>query len=371
MQVNIPINKPIIGEEEAELVKKITLSGMFTNPQPEGGEWVKKFEEAFANYVDTKNAVSVNSGTSALYASLLAADVGGGDEVIVPPFTFPSTADVVLLVGAKPIFADVNIDTYNIEPDDVKKKITKNTKAIIPVHLYGLSADMSPIMEIAKDNDLVVIEDACQSHGSEYHGKKTGSLGHIGCFSFYPSKIITTGEGGMITTNDDELADKLRLIRTHGHGREYETVLLGTNLRMPELEAAIGFTQLSRIESFLTARKTNANYYNQVFTPLENANLPTVPKGYKHNWYLYTIRLKEDEKQAHVLLKLRSQGIGAKVYYPYPIHTMPYYVKLGYGNETYPNSELAAKSVISLPVHPGVTRKEADYIKDAVLSVIH
>ena len=371
MPVNIPINKPIIGEEEAELVKKITLSGMFTNPQPEGGEWVNKFEKAFASYVGTKDAVSVNSGTSALYASLLAADVGAGDEVIVPPFTFPSTADVVLLVGAKPIFADINIDTYNIEPNDVKKKVTENTKAIIPVHLYGLSADMKPIMEIAEDNSLIVIEDACQSHGSEYYGKKTGSLGHMGCFSFYPSKIITTGEGGIVTTNDDALADKLRLIRTHGHGKEYETVLLGSNLRMPELEAAIGFIQLSRIESFLIARQTNADFFNQVLTPLENAYLPIVPKWYKHNWYLYTIRLKEAKAQGEILSELRSRGIGAKVYYPYPINTMPYYARLGYGEETHPNSELAAKSVISLPVHPGVTGKDADHIKDVVLSIIH
>jgi len=371
MRVNIPINKPIIGEEEAELVKKVTLSGIFTNPQPEGGKWVKKFEESFASYIGTKDAISVNSGTSALYASLLAAGVGVGDEVIVPPFTFPSTADVVLLVGAKPVFADINIDTYNIEPNDLKAKITKNTRAIIPVHLYGLSADMKPIMELAEDNDLVVIEDACQSHGSEYHGKKTGSLGHMGCFSFYPSKIITTGEGGMVTTNNEELADKLRLIRTHGHGREYETVLLGTNLRMPELEAAIGFTQLNKIESFLIARKANAEVYNQVLTPLENAYMPIVPKGYKHNWYLYTIRLKREEAQTRILSELRSRGIGVKVYYPYPIHTMSYYLKLGYGTVRYPNSELAAKSVISLPVHPGVSREEADYITDAVLSVIH
>ncbi len=357
----IPINKPIIGKEEIEAVKKVLESGILTNASPAGGPMVKAFEEAFAKYIGVKYAVAVNSGTAALYAALLALNVKPGDEIIVPAFTFVATANVVLQVGAKPVFADIDLETYTIDPDDLRKKITDKTKAVIPVHLYGLPADMDPIMEIAEEHNIFVIEDAAQAHGSEYMGRKAGSLGHLGCFSFYPSKIITTGEGGMITTNHEEIAKRLRMIRTHGQVKGYDSVILGANLRMPEIEAAIGLVQLKKLEEFLALRRRNASMLTELLAELESVQLPKEPSGRKHNWYLYTVSVNPAIRDK-ILDSLRSAGIGATVYYPKPIHKIPLYVSLGYSSFKLPRCEKAAQSVMSLPVHPQVREKEIEFI---------
>ena len=275
-----------------------------------------------------------------------------------------ATANVVLAVGAKPIFADIDLRTYNISVDDVKRKITPRTKAIIPVHLYGLPADMNPLMELAEDHGLVVIEDACQAHGSLYKGKKAGSLGHMAAFSFYPSKIITTGEGGMITTNDDELAEKLRMIRTHGQVRGYDSVIFGLNLRMSEMNAAIGIVQIKKIDEFLKRRRRNAKIMSEELSSTEGIVLPVEPQDYVHNWYVYTIRLLNHKIRDNVQRYLRDNGIGAMVYYPTPLHKLPLYERLGYANERIPNSDLASKSVLSLPVHPLMTEEDVVYVAE-------
>ncbi|MDH5449185.1 MAG: DegT/DnrJ/EryC1/StrS family aminotransferase [Candidatus Bathyarchaeota archaeon] len=365
----IPINKPLLGEEEVKAVAKVLRSGLLTS-RTEGGSMVGRFEDAFARFVKAKHAVSVNSGTAALHLSLLASKVGHGSEVIVPSFTFVSTAETVVLVGAKPVFVDVNPDTYNIDAEKIGKAITKKTRAIIPVDLFGLPADMKPIREIAEEHDLVIIEDAAQAHGARYARKHAGSFADLACWSFYASKNMTTGEGGMITTSSDEYADKLPYMRTHGEKNEYVSSMIGGNFRMPEMEAAIGYTQLKKLPNFLKLRQRNAERLESKLRNVEELQLPIVPKGYKHSWYLFTVRLKnaDKEKRNKIVGKLRKLNVGAMVYYRVPIHLMPFYRK--FSNHRLPNTEKAAEQVFSLPVHPAVTIEEIDYIATSLSKVL-
>ena len=234
----IPSNRPILGAEEIAAVTKVLESGMLTHKSG-AGKFTQQFEEAFAKFVGAKHAIAVNSGTAALHAALLAFDIKAGDEVIAPPFSFIATTNMVLLNGAKVVFADITQDTYTLDPEKVKEVITPKTRAMIPVHLYGHPTDMDPLCELGQKHDIAIIEDACQAHGSKYRGKHVGTLGDVGTYSLYPSKVITTGEGGILTTNDDLLAEQLRQIRTHGEIRPYEYVKLGHNYRLPEFQSAV------------------------------------------------------------------------------------------------------------------------------------
>lgn len=353
----IPINKPILGEEEKELVLKVLESGILTDSSMNGGPYVREFERELAKFVGVKEAIAVNSGTSALQIALMALGVGPGDEVIVPSFTFAATAGAVMLVGARPVFVDIDLNTYNMSPDGFKKAISEKTKAVIPVDLYGLPAEMDEINEIANDHGIAVIEDACQAQGAKYKGKMAGALGKVGCFSFYPGKVMTTGEGGAILTNDSELAEKMRMIRTHGQVCGYDSKVLGGNFRMTEISAAIGIAQIKKLPKFLEKRAENARILLEL---LENSKvvLPEVPEHSTHNWYLFTIRLKSLEEREGLKNKLRESGIGATVYYPSPIHKLPYYASMGYGELRLKNSEVASRTVLSIPVHPLV--KEED-----------
>ncbi|UCH31700.1 MAG: DegT/DnrJ/EryC1/StrS family aminotransferase [Candidatus Bathyarchaeota archaeon] len=361
----IPINKPLLNEEEVKAVTKVLRSGILTSRTRSGSE-VGMFEEAFEEFSKAKYAFAVNSGTTALYLSLLVSKVNRGDEVIVPSFTFVATAEAVVLVGAKPVFVDINPDTYNINPEEIKKAITKKTKAIIPVDLFGLPADVRSIAEIAKLRDLIVIEDAAQGHGALYKGKPPGCFADLACWSFYASKNMTTGEGGMITTSITEFSEKLPAMRTHGEKNEYVSSMLGGNFRMPEMEAAVGRVQLKKLPEFLKMRERNAQ---RLATKLQNINdiqLPVTPMGYKHSWYLFTIRLRNDnvKKRDEVIYGLRRAGIGATAYYRVPIHLMPFYRK--FSKTHLPNTELASNQVLSLPVHPGVTIEQIDYISNSL-----
>ncbi len=365
----IPINVPIMGEEEVQAVREVLESGRLTEWRPEGGPAARRFEEAFASYIGVKHAIAVNSGTAALHAALLAIGVGKGDEVIVPAFTFVATANAVLLTGAKPVIVDIDLDTYNISLEAVRKALTKRTKAMIPVHLYGLPVDMDPVMELAEEKGLYVIEDAAQAHGAEYKGRKVGGLGHLACFSFYSSKVITTGEGGMVTTNDDELADRLRSIRTHGQRKGYDTERLGHNYRMPEVQAAIGLVQLNRIENFLRSRRRNAEILSEGLSGLEGTHLPIEPRGFKHCWYLYTVRVEDQKKRDKVVRELNKVGIGAAVYYRTPIHRTPLHLKVA--RKVRPvNAELASRTVFQLPVHPKVTEEQAKWIANETVKLL-
>ncbi|MEM0057672.1 MAG: DegT/DnrJ/EryC1/StrS family aminotransferase [Candidatus Bathyarchaeia archaeon] len=365
----IPINAPQIGEEEIEAVVKVLKSGILTHSLG-AGPMVKRFEEEFARFVGAKHALAVNSGTAALHMAIVAAGVKRGDEVILPSFTFVATAETVVMAGAKPVFVDINPETYNISPEEVEKAVTRRTEAIIAVDLYGAPADMKPLREIADRHGLKLIEDAAQAHGAVYNGKPVGAYADMACWSFYASKNMTTGEGGMITTSNDELAEKLRLIRCHGEQQKYLSVAIGHNYRMPEIEAAIGLVQLKRLPGFLARRRENAERLTVKLGGAENLQLPKEQPNCRNSWYLYTVRLKgaSRERRDTTVEKLKEKGIGAEVYYPWPIHMMPPYRRFRRLKLT--ETEKASQQVISLPVHPGVRTEQVDFIAETVLSII-
>jgi perosamine synthetase len=365
----IPINAPQIGEEEIKAVIEVMKSGVLTHGLGQG-PMVKRFEEDFAKFVEAKHAVAVNSGTAALHMTVAAVGVKRGDEVILPSFTFVATAETVVMAGAKPVFVDIDPETYNISPDEVEKAITKRTKAVIAVDLYGAPADLKPIREIADKHGLKVIEDAAQAHGAVYYGKPVGAYADIACWSFYASKNMTTGEGGMVTTNDDDLAEKLRLIRCHGEKQKYLSVMLGHNYRMPEIEAAIGYVQLQKLPRFLAKRRENAERLTAKLCKADKLQLPRELKGCRNSWYLYTVRLigADRKRRDNIVEQLRGKGIGAEVYYPWPIHTMPYYRR--FEKRKLPETEKAAEQVFSLPVHPSVSAEQIDFISESVLKLL-
>lgn len=348
----------MLGKEEIKAVAEVLKSGNLAQ-----GRKVEEFERKFAEYIDVEHAIAVCNGTAALHLAWLALGIGSGDEIITTPFSFIASSNSILLAGAKPVFVDIELDTYNIDPEGIKEKINEKTKALLPVHLYGHPANMKAICEIAEDWDLYVIEDACQAHGASYNGKKVGSFGDLSAFSFYPTKNITTGEGGMITTSDGEIANKLRLLRNHGSNTRYLHEILGFNLRMTDISAAIGIEQLKKLDQFNERRRENAAFLSKKLRKINGIITPRVKRRYKHVFHQYTIRVTEEFKmnRDRVALELSKRGIGTGVYYPIPIHKQPFYRKLGY-NCVLPNSELAAREVLSLPVHPGVDGKDINYI---------
>ena len=366
----IPINRPLVDEDEIKAVTRVLRSGTLTS-RAQAGSMVRRLENAFARFVKAKYAFAVNSGTAALHLSLLASGIGHGDEVIVPSFTFVATAESVILAGAKPVFVDINPTSFNIDPEEIRKAITDKTKAVVPVDIFGLPADTKPLGEIAQRHGLWVIEDAAQAHGAQYAGKPAGSYSDLACWSFYASKNMTTGEGGMITTENRELAEKLPCMRTHGETEEYVSTMVGGNFRMPEMEAAIGCVQLKKLPGFLKARKRNAERLLAKLRGAKSLQLPVVPKGFSHSWYLFTVRMKGADARMRndVVDSLRKQGIGATVYYPTPIHLMPFYSK--YCKRHLPNTAKAASQVFSLPVHPGVTERQIDYIAASLKNALN
>ncbi|MBU4222562.1 MAG: DegT/DnrJ/EryC1/StrS family aminotransferase [Euryarchaeota archaeon] len=354
----IPIAKPLIGEEEINAVTEVMRSGTIAE-----GQKVKDFEAAFADHTGTSHAVAVNSGTAALHAALLSHNIGAGDEVITTPFTFVATSNSVLFTGARPVFADIDEKTFNIDPESIIEKITPRTKAIIPVHLYGQAADMKKIMEIAEDHDLIVIEDACQAHGATYEGRKVGSFG-TGTFSFYPTKNMTTGEGGMITTDDKNIAQRARMIRSHGSKQRYFHEMLGYNLRMTDIAAAIGLVQLRKLDDFNRARISNARYLSEKLNKITGLKLPVIDRRCGHVFHQYTLRISSSSvSRDEVVSFLNNKGIGTGIYYPLPIHKQPFYKEMGF-NDFLTISEKAATEVFSLPVHPAINTADLDMISE-------
>lgn len=369
MRKMIKINIPQIDEKEIEMVVKVLRSRVLTDRHG-NGPMVRRFEEEFASFVEAKHAIAVNNGTAALHTALLAAGVTSGDDVTLPSFTFVATAEAVALTGARPVFVDIDPLTYNIDPKKIEETVTAKTKAVMAVDLYGLPADMEAIKEVAQKHDLVVVEDSAQAHGALYKGKPPGSFADIACWSFYASKNMTTGEGGMVTTNDDEYAEKLRYIRSHGEKEEYKSFMIGHNYRMPEIEAAIGCTQLRKLPGFLEERRRNARLLTERLSGITRLQLPAEPRGCKHGWYLYTVRLQDADasERNKIVYRLRKRAIGAAVYYPTPIHLMPYYRR--FGEYHLPEAERAAQQVFSLPIHPGATSEEISYIVDSMMQLL-
>ena len=342
----IPINIPILGNEEIREVNRVLKNNALTNASKHGGSNVQEFEKLAKKYLKSKYAIAVNSGTAALQAALHALDIKSGDEVLLPSFTFVATANAVMSTGAKPVFVDIG-ENYTIDPQDIIKKITKRSKVIIPVHLYGNIAKIEEIIKIARNYNLKIVEDAAQSMGSTYKGKQSGTFGDLGCYSLYPAKVITSGEGGLIVTNNQKLYEKLLMIRNHGMVHGYDSKIFGLNLRMPEIHAAIAKIQIKRLSTFLKKRKLNATILSKKLSELDIA-LPHEQKHEKVNWYLYTI---STTKQNLLKKKLNAKGFGANVYYPIPVHKIPFYNS----GKKLPVTEWASKHVLSLPIHPGVT----------------
>lgn len=352
----ISIAKPQMGEEEKRAVMEVLDSGMIAQ-----GPRVKAFEEAFAAMCGVKHAIATTSGTTALHVALLAAGIGKGDEVITSPFTFIASANSVLYTNASPVFVDIDPITFNINPKLIEAAITAHTRAILPIHLFGLSCDMDPILSIARKYNLVVIEDACQSHGALYKGKRVGSFG-IGAFSFYPTKNMTSAEGGMITTEDDGIAEKCRVIRQHGMRRRYYHDELGFNFRMTDVHAAIGLEQLKKLEVKNEQRRANASFLNK---NLRGVIVPTTPEGYQHVFHQYTVRVAGGKRDA-LRTYLQEKGVGSEVYYPVPVHKQSFYTgELGYRG-IFPEAELAASEVLSLPVHPALSQADLETIVNKV-----
>lgn len=354
--VRVPINKPFIGDEEIKAVNEVLKEANLTSANFDAGKKVRELERALAAYLQVKDVVAVNSGTSALLASLMALGIGVGDEVIVPSFTFAATANAVKACGATPVFADIGLDDFCIDPADVKAKITPKTKAIIPVDIYGNVGKVREVKEIASASGIPTVEDAAQALGSMDNGAYAGTLCDLGCFSFYPSKVITTGEGGAIATNNEELGRKLRMIRNHGMVQGYDTTILGLNLRLPEMEAAIGVEQLKKMENFIQIRRKNALAFSEKLRDASTVVPPTEPTGKRYNWYLYTIYVKASRDA--LMQRLRAAGYGAVVYYDPPVHLTPYYQQ--FVRTPLKVTEDASKHVLCLPVHQGVKMEEIE-----------
>ncbi|MEM3670134.1 MAG: DegT/DnrJ/EryC1/StrS family aminotransferase [Thermoprotei archaeon] len=337
------------------------------------GSAVEAFEKGLASYLKVKHVVAVSSGTAALHTAFVAAKLGRG-KVLVPAFTFAASANTVLLAGYTPVFVDIDLETYNMNPEDAAEKLDQDCKAIEPVHLYGMPADMPSIQRIASANHLQIIEDCAQSLGAICMGKMTGTFGSMGCFSTYPTKNLHTGEGGFVSTDDDELDKTLRLLRNHGQESRYNHVELGFNYRMTELQAAIGIPQISKLEEFTQIRRRNAAILSEGLENLDGLYVPVERKGYRHVYHQYTIRVDPKHspmKRDKLSKRLLESGIETSVHYPKPVYLQPYYRKtFGYRPGMCPNSEIAAETVLSLPVHPGVSEEDAYYIVKSIKSIL-
>lgn len=349
----IPLAAPFIGEAEIEAAVAVLRSGRVVQ-----GPEVASFEDEFTKVSDTRHCVAVNSGTSALQLVLTALGIGPGDEVIVPSFSFAASANAVRLVGAEPVFADIEAASFCIDPDAVAALIGPRTAAIMPVHLYGHPADMRRLMPLAERSSLAVIEDACQAHGAELDGKKVGSFGAAGAFSFYPTKNMHALEGGMVTTDDAELARTVRLLRNQGMETRYANEIVGANMRMTDVAAAIGRAQLGRLHEWTERRRANAARLDATITAVRT---PPLAPNARHVHHQYTVRVPagRDRAEAH----LKAAGVGSAVYYPTPIHRLAPYR----GSKTeLPETDRAAAEVLSLPVHPALTPAELDRVAAAV-----
>lgn len=368
MAIRIPIARPYLGKEEADAVVRVLESGMIAY-----GPEAQRFEEEFASYVGTDYAIAVTSGTVALDLVLKAYKIGPGDEVITTPFSFIATANAIIYQGARPVFVDIQPDTFNIDPDKVVEAITSRTRAIIAVHLYGHPAEMKPLREIAEDHDLVLIEDAAQAHGALYYGKKTGSLGDAAAFSFYATKNMTTGEGGMITTNDKKIAERVKKLRNHGQSGKYRHVTLGYNYLMSSIAATIGRVQLTKLDSMNQKRRANAELLTKGLSNIKGIVTPIEKPGVMHVYHQYVIRVTKESgvTRDQLAKKLNEAGIGTAVHYPRIIPDQLYYKKLGITCSSCIEARKAANEVLSLPVHPNVSKNDIEYIISKVKQIFY
>lgn len=371
----IPYGRQSIDEKDIGAVIEVLQSDYLTT-----GPKIAEFERKVADYVGAKYAVAVCNGTAALHIACLAAGICEGDEVITTPVTFAASSNCVFYCGGMPVFADIDIDTYNISPYEMERKITDKTKAVIPVHYTGQPCDMNLITEIAKRNKLIVIEDAAHALGASYKGKKIGSISDMTCFSFHPVKPITTGEGGMVVTDSEELYKRLVLYRSHGITRDkelmtenqgewyYQQQVLGYNYRITDISCALGYSQMDKLDTFLEKRQKIAERYNDAFQGMNGIRIPKQLEGSKSGWHLYMIQVM-NKKRKEVFDKLRVAGIGVNVHY-IPVYKHPYYQNHGYSCCCCPNAERFYEKAISLPIYPDLTVEQQEYVIAQVINCV-
>lgn len=370
----IPYGKQTIEQDDIQAVVDVLKSDFLTT-----GPKIAEFEQTVADYVGAKYAVAISNGTSALHAACFAAGIGPGDEVITTPLTFAASANCVLYCGGTPVFADVDPKTYNIDPEDIRRKITDRTRAIIAVHLAGQPCDMDAIHSIAREHGLIVIEDGAHALGSVYKGKKVGSMSDMTTFSFHPVKPITTGEGGMIVTDNEDFYKKMILFRSHGITRDdsmmtrndgpwfYQQFDLGYNYRITDIQCALGCSQMKKLDRFLARRKEIVARYNEAFADCDNIITPYQLSDTESGWHLYIVQVKNCDRR-QVFENMREKGIGVNVHY-IPVYMHPYYQEHGYENVHCANAEEIYSHIISLPLYPGLTSEQQDYVIDTLKSL--
>ncbi len=370
----IPYGKQTIDQDDIQAVVDVLKSDFLTT-----GPKIAEFEQTVADYVGAKYAVAISNGTSALHAACFAAGIEPGDEVITTPLTFAASANCVLYCGGTPVFADVDPKTYNIDPEDIQRKITGRTKAIIAVHLAGQPCDMDAIHSIAREHGLIVIEDGAHALGSVYKGKKVGSMSDMTTFSFHPVKPITTGEGGMIVTDNEDFYKKMILFRSHGITRDdsmmtrndgpwfYQQFNLGYNYRITDIQCALGCSQMKKLDRFLARRKEIVARYNEAFADCDNIITPYQLSDTESGWHLYIVQVKKCDRR-QVFENMREKGIGVNVHY-IPVYMHPYYQEHGYENVHCANAEEIYSHIISLPLYPGLTSEQQDYVIDTLKSL--
>ncbi len=373
--MNIPYGRQSIDEEDIRAVTDV-LKGDYLTTGPK----IAEFEKIVCDYTGAGYAAAVANGTAALHAACFAAGIGPGDEVITTPITFAASANCVLYCGGTPVFADIRPDTYNIDPEDIRRKITDKTKAIIAVHYTGQPCEMDEIHSIAQEHNLMVIEDAAHALGADYKGKKIGNVSDMTTFSFHPVKHITTGEGGMITTNDRKLYERLKLFRSHGITREtdlmagneggwyYEQLDLGYNYRITDIQCALGISQMKKLDQFVARRRRLVQRYNEAFRDIREIICPFQREGCNNSWHLYVIQVPKGRRKA-VYDKLQEAGIHVNVHY-IPVYKHPYYREHGYAQTYCVNAEALYESIISLPLYYSMTEEEQDYVIDKVRKIV-
>lgn len=353
----IPLSQPVIARQDRDAAKKVLSSGILSQ-----GQNVESFENEFAKTCGSKHAVATSSGTTALHIALLAHSIGKGDEVITTPFTFIATIHAIIYVGATPVFVDIEEDTFNLNPQQIASVLSRRTKAILPVHLFGHPCQMEEITKIADAHKLIVIEDAAQALGASYNNTKVGST-NTACFSFYATKNITTGEGGMITTNDNHIARQCRLLRNHGMKKKYDYQLVGYNYRLTEIAAAIGLQQLKRLHQFNNQRKKNAAYYD---SHIRSAQIPSTRPGCVHAWHQYTIRFSSKKKRTAAARTLDRHGIGTGIFYDPPLHRYSHLQEYSTRSPDLSIATQLAKQVLSLPIHPSLRMQDLQRIMKVI-----
>lgn len=365
--MKIPVCEPTIGKEEVEKVKECVKSTWISSK----GKFIDEFEERFSKYCGCRYGVTTTNGTTALHLALLSLGIGKGDEVILPTLTMIASAYAVTYTGAKPVFIDSESETWNMNVEKIEEKITNKTKAIMPVHLYGHPVDMDPLLEIAEDHNLFVIEDAAEAHGAEYKGKKVGGLGDIGCFSFYANKIITTGEGGMIVTNDEDLAKKARTLKDLAHSEEkrFFHKELGFNFRMTNIQAALGVAQLEKIDKLVEMRRNNAKLYNKLLRNVGGIKTPPEKKWAKNVYWMYAILVDENKfgmNRDELRKKLEENDIGTRDFFV-PMHKQPVYKNIISEKERFPVAEKLSGQGMYLPSSSHLKKSEIEYIIEKMI----